>query len=81
MEMIALAKYDAVHKNFDNTFWSGSCPVKGDISTMTKVLQDLGGDIVKQSAYSQIVEVQGRKAEQGKLGDKEKENLERMKKW
>lgn len=80
MEMIALAKYDAVHKNFDNTFWSGSCPVKGDISTMTKVLQDLGGDIVKQSAYSQIVEVQGRKAEQGKLGDKEKENLERMKK-
>lgn len=80
MEMIALAKYDAVHKNFDNTFWNGSCPVKGDISTMTKVLQDLGGDIVKQSAYSQIVEVQGRKAEQGKLGDKEKENLERMKK-
>lgn len=80
MEMIALVKYDIVQKNFDNTFWNGSCPVKSDISAMTKVLQDLGGDIVKQSAYSQIVEVQGRKAEQGKLGDKEKDNLERMKK-
>ena len=80
MELLALVKYECSQKKFDNTFWNGSCPVKPDISSMTKFLQDLGGDVVKQSAYSQIVDVQGRKAEQGKLGDKEKENLERMKK-
>lgn len=38
MEMIVLAKYDVVYKNFDNIFWSGSCLVKGDISIMIKVL-------------------------------------------
>ncbi|XP_061166621.1 MOG interacting and ectopic P-granules protein 1-like [Saccostrea echinata] len=79
-ELLALVQYEASQKKFDNTFWNGNCPVKSDISSMTKFLQDLGGDIVKQSAYSQIVEVQGRKSDQGKLGDKEKENLERMKK-
>lgn len=79
-EQLALVQFEASQKKFDNTFWNGSCPVKSDISSMTKFLQDLGGDIVKQSAYSQIVHVQGRKCDQGKLGDKEKENLERMKK-
>ncbi|XP_062583033.1 MOG interacting and ectopic P-granules protein 1-like [Saccostrea cucullata] len=79
-ELLALVQYEAAQKKFDNTFWNGNCPVKNDISSMTKFLQDLGGDIVKQSAYSQIVEVQGRKCDQGKLGDKEKDNLERMKK-
>ncbi|XP_060074544.1 MOG interacting and ectopic P-granules protein 1-like, partial [Ylistrum balloti] len=81
-EMIDLVKWEIASHKPDNTFWMGLCNVnkKAELSAPSKFLFDLGSDIVKESAYKQITQVQTKKKEAGKLNDVEKENLEKMKK-
>ena len=81
-EQLDLIKYEWNTKKYDNTFWAGQCPInkKAELSTPAKFLLDLGSDIVKKSAYTQIVTVQTRKDKEGKLGKPEQENLSKMKK-
>ena len=81
-EMLDIIKYEVAQHKPDNTFWTGLCNVnkKAEVSSVTKFLFDIGSDIVKQSAYTQITQVQDKKKEAGKLNEQEEQNLVRMKK-
>ncbi|KAJ8302943.1 hypothetical protein KUTeg_019339 [Tegillarca granosa] len=80
-EQLELVKYDIAMRKPDNTFWMGLANVnkKAEISSVTKFLFDLGSDIVKESAYRQIINVQNKKLESGKLNKSEIESLDKMK--
>ena len=81
-EQKELIKYEVLSRKPDNAFWGGLANVnkKAELSSVSKFLFDLGSDIVKESAYEQIVMVQKKKEDASQLNDTEKESLQRMKK-
>ncbi|XP_063441428.1 MOG interacting and ectopic P-granules protein 1-like isoform X2 [Mytilus trossulus] len=81
-EQLELIKYEVLSRKPDNAFWGGLANVskKADLSSASKLLFDLGSDLVKELAYEQIVQVQRKKDEADLLNASEKESLLRMKK-
>lgn len=81
-EQIELIKYEVASRKPDNAFWGGLANVskRAELSGVSKFLFDIGSDLVKESAYEQIVQVQQKKDESDKLSFTEKESLQRMKK-
>lgn len=81
-EQLELIKYEVLSRKPDNAFWGGLANVskKADLSSASKLLFDLGSDLVKELAYEQIVQVQRKKDEADLLNASEKESLQRMKK-
>ena len=80
MDMMELMKWEIQNRVPDNYNWSVAFhPKKEELSSVTSFLLELGHDVVKEAVYKDIILIQTKKKEQGKLKDTEIESLEKMK--
>ena len=80
LEMLELMKWEIQNRVPDNYNWSVAFhPKKEELSSVTSFLLELGHDVVKEAVYKDIILIQTKKKEQGKLKESEIESLEKMK--
>lgn len=80
LEMIELMKWEMQNRVPDNYNWSVAFhPKKDELSSVSAFLLELGHDVVKEAVYKDIILIQTKKKDQGKLKETEVESLEKMK--
>lgn len=80
LEMIELMKWEMQNRVPDNYNWSVAFhPKKDELSSISSYLLELGHDVVKEAVYKDIILIQTKKKELGKLKESEVESLEKMK--
>ena len=80
LEMIELMKWEMQNRVPDNYNWSVAFhPKKDELSSISAYLLELGHDVVKEAVYKDIILIQTKKKELGKLKESEVESLEKMK--